>query len=245
MRRSQFIIVTIAALWTAAGWASPFVAEQVSAQTALTACVQRLPSALRHAFAHPAERRRVRIAAPARPQWQQCIERERDLRDAQESQRLFQDLMRMLDGTPAAERQVAEHEAVQIVRTLVTTTRARAPHYNMMGSPLFNNFLIKLGAKEAGYCYHWTKDFVRALADLPFRIFEHQWAVAYVGHITENNGVAITRRGAPLETGLVYDAWRGSGRPYWRWVTDDHYRWRVRMTEPQLLMGAAEGIQER
>ena len=58
-----------------------------------------------------------------------------------------------------------------------------------------------------------------------------------MGRVTENNGVLIMAKGTELSQGLIYDAWRGAGRPYWINVGEDHYRWKIRYDAASIARG--------
>lgn len=131
-------------------------------------------------------------------------------------------------------------EAKLIASRLVNQTRETNKEFRMTTTPNWHNFLIHLGKRKKGYCYHWVQELLKALPGEPLQAFERHWGVAYKT-LDENNAVIITRRGAPLETGIVYDAWRGSGRPWWKHVKEDKkYKWRQRFHEGQILRG--EGV---
>jgi hypothetical protein len=73
-----------------------------------------------------------------------------------------------------------------------------------------------------------------ALSKIEWRYFERCWGGASVGKVTENNAVIVMPRGGPISEGLVYDAWRGAGKPWWKEVKDDNYDWDVRYSEIEL-----------
>lgn len=191
----------------------------VTAEKALQSCIAQLPGHLRIAFRQRDRRIKARWTGREREQWRVCALRERDRDDAKSIAALSDHLVAMAGTVDAAT------EARAIAAALVTTTRAEAEKYRMVGSPLFNNFLIQIGAKNEGYCYHWTEALLQALPPEHGYYFERHWGGANVGRATENNAVIVTAKGAPLDRGLVYDAWRGAGRPWWMWVKEDHYRW--------------------
>lgn len=134
-----------------------------------------------------------------------------------------------------------EREAYQIAEALVDQTRETNKEFRMRGSPYWHNFLIKLGLRKKGYCYHWVPELLKALPPEPMRYFERHWGGSFLSLGRENNAVIITKRGAPIETGIVYDAWRGSGKPFWIAASKDKkYRWEERFSEAQILAGEAK-----
>ena len=132
-------------------------------------------------------------------------------------------------------------EAHQIAQALVVQTRETNKEFKMSGGPIWHNFLIKIGVRKKGYCYHWVPELLKALPSEPMKYFERHWGGSFLSLGRENNAVIITRRGALLETGIVYDAWRGVGKPFWRFVAEDKkYRWEERFSEAEILAGEAK-----
>lgn len=201
----------------------------------LEACVSQLPSSVRLTFREPQTRRTARIAPRLRQRWRTCLAQERDIADQEAIIALRNDMMALLP--PSDPRDAARAEAEAIATRIVRETRRVSEQFDMVGSPLFNNFLVHLGAKQAGFCYQWTATLAKALNALPWRHFSRQWGVANLHKATENNALVITARDVPLSEGLVYDPWRGAGTPYWRSVAGDHYRWTTRYTERNVSLG--------
>ncbi|MBI4365557.1 MAG: hypothetical protein HY543_01940 [Deltaproteobacteria bacterium] len=206
-----------------------------AAQESFDACLQTMSGPARARFLDRSARR-TPLTGRARSAWQRCRTLERDLDDAAAGVHLAHAISRLQPEPSAAA------EAAQLAAALVAATRTTAERYRMLGSPLFNNFLIALKVKKRGYCYHWTEALLKALPAERLRYFERRWGGANVGRATENNAVIITARGAPVEAGIVYDAWRGAGRPWWRQVEADHYRWTERYSETEILLGSAMAI---
>lgn len=170
-----------------------------------------------------------------RQKYQECAELKRDWNDLQAIRDFKQDIMKTYKeslSTPVnAEAARVEDEADFIARSLVETTRVVGKDFKMVGSPLFNNFLVHAGIKKEGFCYQWLPHLFKALAKREPVYFERYWGGANVGKITENNAVVIAPKGAALKNGIVYDPWRGAGKPYWRSVDGDTYKWVIRYKE--------------
>ncbi|MBI2345685.1 MAG: hypothetical protein HYV03_02105 [Deltaproteobacteria bacterium] len=213
-----------------------------AAEVAVIRCYAQLPATLRSAAPDRAQRNRIRISGDMRRRWQVCAALERDRDDLIAIERLTADLVALVQGGQAGSQPpgVAD-EAEKIAAALIRTTRRESASYKMVGSPIFNNILIEWGAKERGYCYHWTEALLKALPSDPFVHFERHWGGANIGRATENNAVIVTARGVPVTSGIVYDAWRGAGHPWWRAVRDDHYRWGERYDEAAIRGGLLAG----
>ncbi len=100
-----------------------------------------------------------------------------------------------------------------------------ADEYKVVGSPHLQNFLVNVGAKRRGLCFHWTEDLTRRLEALQLRTLDLHWATARGGTWREHNAVVVTARGQPFAEGVVLDAWRAPGRLHWSRVRSDHYPW--------------------
>lgn len=132
-------------------------------------------------------------------------------------------------------------EARQIAEALVRQTFETNKEFKMKRNPFWHNYKIKIGVREKGYCYHWVPELLKALPPYPLKYFERHWGGSFLSLGRENNAVIITKRGAPLPTGIVYDAWRGVGKPFWKYVAaDKKYRWEQRFHETQILHGEAK-----
>lgn len=156
---------------------------------------------------------------------------------------LAQDLARLpsAEKTLSFDSKIVKEEALLIAKALVDQTQKTNAEFQMVRPPLWHNFLIKLGLKKKGYCYHWVPELLKSLPQHPLQAFERHWGGSSINRLHENNALILTRRGAPLATGIAYDAWRGVGRSWWKKVAEDKkYRWEERFTESQILRGEAK-----
>lgn len=171
-----------------------------------------------------------------------CREAKRLRDDARDIAKYRDDLMKMYGSisNPPATRAIAQQEADDIAMRMITTTRTLANKFNMVHSAILNNLLVNIGSKEGGQCYQWVRGLFAELPATPYQVFERTWGGSRVHKFLENNSVIFTVRGQDLQTGILYDAWRGRGNPWWRLVRKDHYPWSVRFTEAQILAGEAQ-----
>lgn len=146
-------------------------------------------------------------------------------------------------GEPAA----VQAEAGVIAVRLVEHTRELNRRFQMATSPSWHNVLIRVGAKQNGLCFEWVKALLAAFPPGPLVHFERRWGWSQMSEKRENNALVLTRRGAPLESGLLYDAWRGAGRPFWiRAAVDREWTgWQERFSEEQILRGEAHVVPAR
>lgn len=171
-----------------------------------------------------------------------CKDAKRLRDDARDMVKYRDDLLKLYDTTPnpLATRAVAQAEAEDITMHMITTTRTLSKKFNMIHSAIMNNLLVNIGSKEGGQCYQWVRGLLADLPTKPYQVFERTWGGSRLQTFLENNSVIFTVRGQDLQTGILYDAWRGRGNPWWKLVRKDHYPWSVRFTEAQILAGEAK-----
>lgn len=134
-----------------------------------------------------------------------------------------QELGRALSAlSPTVDRAEADHVADRIYLTAARLRR----EYNVTSSAVWQNFLIKTGARKKGYCYHYAEDILASLHPLHIRTLDVHWAIADPGCDTESNCLIITAKGEPLTSGILIDAWREGGRVFWKRADADRdYKW--------------------
>ncbi len=121
---------------------------------------------------------------------------------------------------------VSEEEARQAAACAHSASRQLAEEYGVIRPPLFHNFLVNVGLKKRGLCYHWAEDLMARLQALRLTTLDWHWGIARSGTSREHNCVVATAKGQPFEEGLVLDAWRHSGRLCWAPVRADRYPWK-------------------
>lgn len=115
-------------------------------------------------------------------------------------------------------------EADAIAKNVLETLYALSQRWNV-GSAIFTNFLINLGLKEKGFCYHYVAKLRRSLLNRAWNRFDVRWGTAWEFSFRESNTLVITAKGRPFEEGLVIDPWRTAGRPFWTPVKGDRFPW--------------------
>lgn len=129
------------------------------------------------------------------------------------------DLVQMA-GSPAASE--ADLMAKKIIQKLYDLSN----EYKVAGSALINNLLVNMKVKDKGFCYQYTDALRKMLKKNSWRYFDFHWGAAYDKTWLENNGLVITAKAQPFETGIVVDPWRTASRPYWSFVKGDRYPWK-------------------
>ena len=83
----------------------------------------------------------------------------------------------------------AEAELVSV--TAHTTARRLQKEWRVAPVSIYQNFLIHIGARERGYCFHWAHDIGAQLKTLPLKTLELHWAEAYANKRLEHNVVVV------------------------------------------------------
>jgi hypothetical protein len=120
---------------------------------------------------------------------------------------------------------VLEDEAQRVADCACDYSKQLAREYRVVRPAFLHNFLVNVGLKNRGLCYHWAEDLLARLQTLNLTTLELHWGVARAGTVREHNSVVVTAQGHPFENGIVLDAWRRSGRLVWKAVSADKYPW--------------------
>ena len=137
---------------------------------------------------------------------------------------------------------VAPAEAEVISVTAHTTARRLAREYRVVGPSVFQNFLIHIGARDRGFCFHWARDIGARLREIPLKTLVLHWGAADPGTPLEHNCVVVTARGQSFRDGYIIDGWRNAGRLLWLAVKKDaDYDWKEDMGETAWLQSFRPG----
>jgi hypothetical protein len=136
----------------------------------------------------------------------------------------LKDALCALHGINPPEEAVTESDG--IAKDIIETLYSLSQEWRVGGSALFTNFLINIGAKEKGFCYHYAAALKKALSKRNWKYFEIRWGAAWEATFRENNALIITAAGTSFEDGLAIDAWRTAGRPFWTPVKTDRFPWK-------------------
>lgn len=127
----------------------------------------------------------------------------------------------------------AEAEAVSV--TSHTTARRLAKEWRVVPPANFQNFLIHIGRRQYGYCFHWARGIGTELRALHLKTLVLHWAAADPGTNLEHNVVVVTARGQDMRDGYIIDGWRACGRLIWWPVKTDTYPWKEDLPETAWL----------
>jgi hypothetical protein len=135
-------------------------------------------------------------------------------------------ILSLQEALQSLSSEVSEEEAQSFSRAAVLYPYYLADRYDLVSPPKFHNFLITVGLKERGLCYHWTGDLIAYLQKQNFKSFDLYRAVVEQGNLGEHNAVVVTAKGQPFSEGIVLDAWRDSSDLFFTKVEEDReYFW--------------------
>jgi len=117
-------------------------------------------------------------------------------------------------------------EAELVAVTSHNTARRLAKEWHVVPPANFQNFLIHIGRRQYGYCFHWARGIGEQLKTLHLKTLVLYWAAADPGTNLEHNVIVVTARGQTMRDGYIIDAWRSCGRLIWWPVKKDYYPWK-------------------
>ncbi|MDM5271350.1 hypothetical protein PGH07_04100 [Sulfurovum sp. zt1-1] len=107
--------------------------------------------------------------------------------------------------------------------------------FELVSPPQFHNFLVNVGIREKGLCYHFSDALYLYLKSQRYESFDFHLVGANIGEYwSEHNALVVVAKNCISEkciqnNGIVIDAWRNSGEVYYsRFNEDMHYHWKHR-----------------
>lgn len=102
--------------------------------------------------------------------------------------------------------------------------------YKLVTPPLYHNFLVNIGFKKRGLCWHFAYDMLVHIKKLDLKSFDYYIGGANINdYWQEHNSLIITCKGCEFSKGIVLDPWRNSGVLYFSKIKNDkRYSWTQR-----------------
>ncbi|WP_419765383.1 MAG: hypothetical protein ACNI28_02820 [Arcobacter sp.] len=99
--------------------------------------------------------------------------------------------------------------------------------YDLVSPPLFHNFLVNIGIKEKGLCWHFAQDMLEHAKSLELNSFDYYIGGANLGdYWKEHTTLIVTCKGCKFDDGIVLDPWRNSGKLFYSKIKNDtQYIW--------------------
>lgn len=122
-------------------------------------------------------------------------------------------------------------EAARLARIAIEYPRELAVDWQVTDPPLVHNIKVNLHMRPRGLCWHWAKAMEERLKEEDFRTLDIHRAIATpdMPFGGDHSTAIVTRRGYPMQDGIVLDPWRGGGVLHWMPTLEDpDYIWRPR-----------------
>ena len=124
-------------------------------------------------------------------------------------------------------------EAEELAREAIHYSLILRRLYGVNSPPLLHNFLVNIGVKKRGLCYHWADDLLLHLRQYRFRTLRILPVGSHVGsYWSEHNALAVfpsVPKDFPLANAILLDPWRTGGRLYFIPVgKDPKHPWHLR-----------------
>jgi len=125
------------------------------------------------------------------------------------------------------ESKIPQSEAMQLSKDIFRKTEQLTEEFEMTYPPQFHNFLVTVGIRKKGLCYHWSDALYLYLSKKHYPSFEFHLMGANVGeYLFEHNALVVVAKGGKIKEGIIIDPWRDSGELYFSKVGDDpDYKW--------------------
>ncbi len=122
---------------------------------------------------------------------------------------------------------VDEMEANILAKEMVLYPKELAKKYELTSPPLFHNFLVNIGYKEKGLCYHWARDLLEKFKTLNIKSINLIQIIANKGEYDEHNALCAIAVGGKFDECVILDAWRNSSSLFFANIRDDKdYNWK-------------------
>ena len=121
--------------------------------------------------------------------------------------------------------EVTSDEAQRFARTAVETAAELGRKYEVALAPWLHNASIVAGLKDRGLCYQYAWDMYESLKHVESPHLSMYFVQANRGKLNEHHALSVTAKDAGWDSGVLLDAWRGSGNLHFDAVTDDRYPW--------------------
>ena len=122
---------------------------------------------------------------------------------------------------------IPQSETMQLSKDIFHKTEQLTEEFEMTYPPQFHNFLVTMGVRKKGLCYHWSDALYAYLTPKKYTSFEFHLVGANIGeYFYEHNALVVVVKGGKVEEGVIIDPWRDSGELYFSKLKhDSEYRW--------------------
>ena len=127
----------------------------------------------------------------------------------------------------ALDKKVPPQESRRLSLDIFQKTQQLTREFELTSPPLWHNFLVNIGVRKKGLCFHWSDSLYLYLKQRGYTHYAFHLVGANIGeYFLEHNALVVIAKGAKIEDGIVIDPWRDSGNLYFSKVTKDKkYKW--------------------
>lgn len=128
------------------------------------------------------------------------------------------------------DRHIPQEEAMYLSQDIFHETQKLTREFELTSPPLYHNFLVNVGLREKGLCYHWSDALYLSLSHKKYPSFEFHLMGSNIGeYFSEHNVLVVVAKGGSVSHGIIIDPWRDSGKLYFSKVSKDtKYQWKHR-----------------
>lgn len=122
---------------------------------------------------------------------------------------------------------IPKSEADKLSNEIFNKTVQLGREFKLTSPPEFHNFLVNIGVRKKGLCYHWSDALYLYFVSKKYPHYSFRLVGANIGeYFSEHNAVVVTAKGKPVKSGILIDPWRHSGKLYFSKVNEDKkYEW--------------------
>lgn len=128
------------------------------------------------------------------------------------------------------DKHIPQEEANRLSQDIFYKIQYLAKKFELTSPPQYHNFLVNVGLREKGLCYHWSDALYLYLSQKKYASFEFHLMGANIGeYLYEHNVLIIVAKSGRVDDGIIIDPWRDSGNLYFSKVSEDpKYKWKHR-----------------
>jgi len=127
----------------------------------------------------------------------------------------------------SVDRHVPYEESTRLSRDIFHKTQQLTKEFDLTSPPLWHNFLVNIGLRKKGLCFHWSDTLYLHLKKQHYGHYAFHLVGANIGeYFLEHNALVIIPKGGKIQNGVIIDPWRNSGKLYFSKIKEDKkYRW--------------------
>ena len=128
------------------------------------------------------------------------------------------------------DKSIHKEDAKLLSQEMLAYSQQLKKEYQLVSPPLYHNFLVNIGAKNRGLCWHFAYDMLSHAKELKLSSFDFYIGGANIDdYWEEHNSLVVTCKKCSFSKGVVLDPWRNSGDLYFSNVKNDKkYIWTQR-----------------